>query len=338
MSDVNKVAEKELADEKAKFGFNRPAAKVSKEESEDEESEDMGDLDGSGKDEEEEQETDESNEEEEEDDSEEEEETEDESDEDEDEEESDDEEEESSSKKAKIPFKKYNELRKELGEYKRKLGDALKENKSLEAKLPDDFQERVDALSKEIGVQDPESLKKIINLIKEVAVDKNVKNLEDKISKLESKVVDSKASTVVDEFPTEWKSFETDFFSKEFPNATTEQLKSAREIMRQLAGTKEVGGKVYTHPDTGKEALDPYPLDYIFYKHRDKFEEIVTEKRSKGMESARGGHITSEKEGGEVKHLSRNSSVADIRALDKKLARLEADANDGLRSPENSNI
>lgn len=335
MVDANELAGKELADEKAKYGFDRPAAKQANSDSEDEEDQDMGDLEDSEKEEEVEDVTDAEEEDESESD-----ESEDESEEEfeEDEEESDEDEDDGSSKKAKIPFKVHNKLRKELGQTKKLLEQALENNKALESKLPDDFQERIDALAKEIGVEDPESLKKIISLVKEVAVDKNVKNLEDKISKLETQVSDKRASEVVDEFPVEWDSFEKDFFSKEFPNATSQQIKTAHDVMKKLAGTKDIGGKVYIHPDTNKEVLDPYPLDYIFYKNRDKFEELVTEKKSKGMESSRGGGIKTTKGDEEIKHLSRNSSANDIRALDKKYSRLEADASDGLRAPENSNI
>lgn len=336
MPDANDVAKSELEAEKAKFGFNRPAAKVSDAESEDEEDQDMGDLE-SDEDEEVEEKPAESEEEEEEDESEE---SEEESDEDEEseEDESDEEEDDEGSSKKQIPFKTHNKLRKELGDVKRQLDIALKKNVEMEAKLPDDFQERIDALAKEIGVEDPESLKKIINLVKEVAVDKNVKGLEEKISKLEARVQENKAAEVVDEFPSEWKTFEDDYFSKEFPNATAEQKKSAREVMRGLAGTKDVGGKAYKHPETGKEVLDPYPLDYIFYRNRDKFEELVTGKVSKGMETARGSRIATDKGVEEIKHLPKNASAQSIRELDKKYARMEADANDGMRAPADSNI
>lgn len=323
---ANEAAKKSIADEKAKFGFNRPAARTSGSESENEEVEDENvdeseeeeDVDDASENEEEEmEESDESK-----------------KDSDDEEESDEDEEDESSSTKAKIPFKAHNELRKELGEVKRKLEQEIEKNKSLEAKLPDDFQERIDTLSKEIGVSDPENLKKIINLIKEVAVDKNVKTLEDKISKLESQVKDTKASTIVDEFPSEWKNFEEESFSKEFPNATAEQKKSAREVMRQLAGDSKTGGKMYVHPDTGQKVLDPYPLDYIFFKHKDKFEGLVTDKKVKGMERARGGKITtSHDDANEDLHVPRNASAATIMDKDKKYRNLEAGATDRFNAP-----
>lgn len=346
MSDANKAAEESLQDEVKKFGFNRPAAKVSNAESEDEDEEqDMGDLEDSEEDKKVVNETDDSeDEEEEEDESEEsdddsESDEDDESDEEEDEEEETDDEESSSKTKKGVPFKAHNKLRKELGDTKRLLDEALEKNKSMEAKLPDDFQERVDTLAKEIGVNDPENLKKIINLIKEVAVDKNVKNLEEKITKLENQVRDEKSATIVDEFPTEWESFETQF-TKEYPNATTEQIKSAREAMRELAGSEKTGGKPYVHPTTGKKVLDPYPLDYIFFKHRSMFDEMVTGKKKPAMESARGGRGNGASKGNsnDDLHLSKNASAESIRALDKKLSRMEADGGDNFRSPENSTI
>lgn len=330
------AGEKELKDEVAKYGFNRPAARASGSESKVEEAEEVDEseeeeVDDTTKTEEEE--ADESNEFEEE--------SEEESDEDESEEESEDEEDESSSKKTKkksIPFKAHNELRKELGDTKRLLQKALDDNKSLEAKLPDDFQQRVDALAKEIGVQDPESLKKIINLIKEVAVDKNVKSLEEKISKLEKTVQDNKTSTVVDEFPSEWKSFEEDSFSKHFPNATTEQKKSARELMRKLAGDSETGGKVYVHPETKQKVLDPYPLSYILFQHKDKFDELVTGKKSKGMERAKGGKIVTSREenNSDDLHVPKNASGATIMEKDKKYRMLEATGSDRFSAPPGS--
>ena len=337
--DENEAAKTLLDAEKAKFGFKRPAALAANEDSDsgEEEDQDMGNLDednkGSEKSESKEEEAEEESDDSEEDDSDEED-----SDEDEEEDESeDDEDNEKSQKKGKVSFQTYNKTRSALREANKKLTEALENNKALEAKLPDDFQARMDALAKEIGVSDPENLKKIVNLIKEVAVDKNVKGLEQKISDLEKKVAEQTKTTVVDEFPNEWVSFEKDFFKQEFPNATDEQLKTARETMRRLAGTKNVGGKSYIHKETGQEVLDPYPLDYIFYKNKDIFSEMVTGKKRKGMESTRSFGAKREDEGGEEKHLNKNSSASDIRALDKKYSKLEA-GESSMRAPADSTI
>lgn len=325
MADKEISSVKDLKDEVAKFGFNRPAARTSESEDEEEheEAEDSEEEEGE-EDSSEDEETDESEE----------------SEDDSEEEESEEAADKSSSKKSKkfVPFKVVNELRKELGETKRLLGESIENNKKLEAKLPDDFQERIDTLSKEIGIQDPESLKKIINLIKEVAVDKNVKNLESKISNLEKQVQENKTSVIVDEFPNEWKSFEESSFSKEFPNATAEQKKSARELMRKLAGNPKTGGKVYEHPQTKQKVLDPYPLKFIFWEHQDEFKELVTDKKIKGMERSRGGHITTSREEANTDdlHVPKNASAATIMDKDKKYRQLEAGASDRFNKPVGS--
>lgn len=332
--DENEAAKAQLGDEVKKFGFKRPAALAANEDSAEEgEDQDMGELEDSEEETEETNETeteseDEEAEEEESDDSEEEDSDEDDSDEDEEEE---DESEDKSQKKGKVSFQAYNKLRSQVRELTKKLADT-------EAKLPDDFQERLQSLAKEIGVSDPENLTKIVNLMKEAVVGKSVKVLEAKISELEKKVTDQTKTTVVDEFPNEWIPFEKDFFKKEFPNATDEQLKTARETMRRLAGTKNVGGKSYIHKETGQEVLDPYPLDYIFYRNKDVFSELVTGKKRKGMESARTfGNRREEGDGEGEKHLNKNSSASDIRALDKKYSKMEA-GESSMRAPADSTI
>lgn len=328
MADANKAAQEAMDEEVNKFGFARPAAK--KDSDEEEEDQDMGDLDS------EEEESDDS-----EDESESEEESEDsedDSEEEENEEESDKVEEPESQKKKSISFKKFNELRSELREANRKLKEASDKNVELEAKLPDDFQERVKALATEIGVEDPDNLTKIMNLVKDATVG-NIKGLEAKITALEKQVSDNNASAIADEFPNEWVSFEKDFLKKEFPNATDEQLKTARDTMKKLAGTKDIGGKVYIHPDTNKEALDPYPLDYIFFRNKKVFEGIITGKKSKGMETSRTAPITTtKKEDDEEMVLPNNASAEQIRKLDKIYSKAEAGTYDGLRAPTDSTI
>ncbi len=55
------------------------------------------------------------------------------------------------------------------------------------------------------------------------------------------------------------------------------------------------------------------------------------------MESARGSGASREDNDGEDKHLNKNSSAADIRALDKRYSKLEA-GESTMRAPEDSNI
>lgn len=340
----NDKAATDLAEEKNKYGFGPiKKGKDTGENSElnDDESDDMGDLDEDENDEDGKPDDDSKGEEDADDDEDSDDDSED-DDSDEDEDDEEDEEDDSDdgkpNKKKVIPFKAHNKLRKKLGETQKLLEKALSDKADLEAKLPDDFEDRVKALAEEIGIADPENMVKITKLIKDAALGAT-KKLEEKLSALEQQVQEKNADSVVDEFPAEWESFEKDYFKTEFPNATDEQIKSARKVMEKLAKTKGIGGKAYTDKKTGKEVLDPYPLDYIFYKNKKEFEYVVTGKKKKGMETARTQGIKPERDtDGEVKHLPKNAKGSDIRALDKKYAEMESGSADGLRTPDNNSI
>lgn len=334
MANENDKAAEQLAHEKAKFGFGDNKAKPNEAKDSDleDESEDKGDLDF----EEEEDESEEETKDEEASDKDEEDSDEDDSEDEEDEE--DDSDEDRSQKKNKrgvVPFKAHNELRKELRDTQDKLDKALKNNKDLEDKLPDDFQERAEALAKKIGVEDPKGLVEIIKFLKEAAVDKNTKGLEERLANMEKEVLASKAP--VDEFPKEWNTFNSSVFEKEFPNASKEQIKSAEELMSKLAHSPKTGGKTYKDQASGQDVLDPFPLEYLFWKNRDEFKSIVTGKKVRSMETGKTQRFNAKEDDGDIKHLNKHSSAADTRSLDKKYAAMEAEGS-SLRSPESSTI
>lgn len=237
-------------------------------------------------------------------------------------------------KRGTITFKAHNKLRKELRDTQKKL-DELIGSKEVDKKkdLPEDFQKRVEALAKELQIEDPEGLTKIVNLIKDVS-DKDKSELEERLKRLES---DNAKKTIVDEFPSEWKSFAKDVFIKEFPNATKEQVKDAQKVMEKLAKSRKTGGKVYKDSKSGQELLDPFPLEYIFWKHKDEFGSIVTGKKVRGMETSKTQKNTSGGKGGETKNLNKHSTAKDIRSLDKEYSAMEAGVN-SMRSPEDSSI
>lgn len=331
LKGANEAEQKAMDDEVAKYGFNRPAARQSDSEDEDE-NQDMGDLeDDNDDDEEEDTDTDEN-------DSEDEDESEDsDEDSDEDEETEDDDEDDTTSQKKDSITKQFNKVRSQLREANQKLKEMTDKNAELEAKLPDDFQERIKTLAKEIGIEDPDNMAKIMSLVKDASIGQ-LKGLEKKISDLEKQVSEKNVPTVVDEFPKEWNSFE-DKFKDEYPNATKEQLKEVRATMHRLAGTKDIGGVIYTHAETGQKVLSPYSLDYIYFNNRDVFEGIVTGKKSKGMETSRTRPITRGQKSDEDEfNLPQNATAAQIRAMDKKYSRLEAESDDNLRAPANNQI
>lgn len=300
---------------------------------EDEEVEELEDEDTEDQDDEEEDSEDESEEDEE--DSEDEEESEEESENEEDEDEEDEEESQSHKKKG-VSFKQFNALRSDLRKANKQIADLVEKGSKKTEDVPDDFQKRVDDLAKEIGVENPDGLKKIMALVEDVIkgtktdFDKKLTDLEEKYGKI------IKATPVQDEFGKEWKSFEKSF-SKEYPNATDEEVEAAQKLMNRLSHTPGIGGKAYKDAD-GRELLDPYELDYIYFKNKDQFAELVTGKKVRGLESSRTQGIKKGQEGKEEnKPLRKGASVKEIQEYEKRSARA-IEGIDNLSEPVDDTI
>jgi len=325
-NDENKSARATQEEEMKKLGITPHSERVKGKDSElDSEEEDID-----------EEEVDEEPDEEEDEDSEDEEEDE-EKDEDEDEEEEEDEEEGQSHKKKGISFKQFNQLRSDLREANRKLEEITKSGGKKADEIPDDFAKRTEALAKEIGVENPEGLKKIMALMKEVS-DGKTKGLEEKLAKLEEKLSEKEENAPIkDDFQTEWKPVDKSL-RKEFPDASDEEITEARKLMYRLSHTPNIGGKVMTDKTTGKEILDPYPLDFILYKNRSRFENIFGGEKTKGMETSRTqGRGNKKEEENENKPLKKNASVKDIREYEKRAARA-MEGMDNLSEPVDDRI
>lgn len=316
--DPNEKARQDLAAEKKAAGI--PDKKSSKK-SEDEEEVDMGDLDDDTIVEEEEEHADEETE------------TEDSEEEDEESDESDDDEPDD---KKKIPKKfldkekkKRLKLKEERDTLRQQLKEALDEKQKIMAKLPDDLDDKISDLAKEIGVEDPENLKKMIKFVKEIG-GKDIADIREQLAIL---MKGNHQETQSVQFSREWDSFKP-ILEKEFPAASKEEIEKAQKLMDKLSHTDGIGGRKFK-ADDGNEQLDPYPLDYILFKNRDKFEEVMTAKRKKGLESGRSQGITRQSDA--PKKLPKNASAAQIRQREKELMSLE-DGGDGLRTPENREI
>ena len=100
----------------------------------------------------------------------------------------------------------------------------------------------------------------------------------------------------------------------------------------------EIGGKVYKDAD-GRKLLDPYELDYIYFKNRDQFKEIVTGKKSRGMESGRTQGIgkNSREDDKENKPLRKGASAKEIQEYEKRSNRL-LESMDSMSAPIDDKI
>jgi hypothetical protein len=256
--------------------------------------------------------------------------------EDEEDEEDEEEEEGQSHKKKGVPYRVYNDLRSELRELRKEMKEG-KDKGEEKAPVTDDFMKRTEDLAKEIGVENPEGLKKIMSLVQEVVKGSRT-DLEKKLSDLEEKYSEvTKDAPIKDNFETEWTTFAKTDFKKDFPNATAEELEQAEKLMNTLSHTPQIGGKVYKD-DKGRDLIDPYELDYIYFKNREKFQEIVSGKRSRGMEDSRTQGIKNNRENkDENKPLAKNASVESIRDYEKRSARA-MEGMDNLSEPIDDTI
>lgn len=328
--DENTKARETQEEEMKKLGITphseRIAGKGEKDsdsdEDEDEDDEEMDDQEDEEEDESEDEEEDSAEDDEDEDDS--------------DEEDDDEEEDGQSHKKKGISYKQFNELRSDLRKANKTIAKLAENNSKKVEDVPDDFTTRIDVLAKEIGVENPDGLKKIMALVQDV-IKGTETNFEKKLADIEEKYGKLiKETPVSDNYNKEWKDFQKSSFSKDFPNATADQVDEAQELMNKLSHTPNVGGKEYTDP-TGRKLLDPYELDYIYFKNKDKFQALLTGKKSKGMEKGRTQGIDKNSKGDENKPLRKNASVADIREYEKRSAQA-MESMDNLSTPVDDTI
>lgn len=133
-------------------------------------------------------------------------------------------------------------------------------------------------------------------------------------------------------FNSEWKSF-APTLSDAYPKMSAVQLEEAKTLMDELSHDDATGGLRVTGKD-GKPRLQPYPLDYIMFKNKSKFDSILSAGKRRGLESA---DVTSY----EISDDSVDMSTArGIEAADKKYSTIESSSS-GLRrgrSPKNRSI
>lgn len=163
-------------------------------------------------------------------------------------------------------FRKRNERRREEME---ELKSSLKETnqtvdrlaKMLEQSIkPKEEVDELETLAKEYQF-DPNGMKRIVEYVEKKIVSKLPK--EEKKAEQEG-------------FSNEWEQF-SDSLLDEFPKASSAQLREAKKTMKELAYLKE--------------NLN-VPMDYIFYKHKDEFENLLKGGGRKSAESGRVGTVT----------------------------------------------
>ncbi|CAM5999294.1 unnamed protein product [Sphagnum balticum] len=196
----------------------------------------------------------------------------------------------------------------------------------------EDFTDLTDELAKELGITDKDNAAKLLKVMSKLS-DRKLKGLQEKLDKYETRETEK---SIGETYQTEFKSF-TPILKKEFANISDADFKKVSDLMYELSHSPKTGGVEYVDSD-GKRKLNPYDLDYIFFKNRAKFEEVIDGKKVRGMETSRTRQATHrEANNGESKPITRDSSVADIAARDKALREGEA-KRESLRDGGNNRI
>lgn len=200
-----------------------------------------------------------------------------------------------------IPPKEFNKVRSRVRELEEE-NRILKEQKALdESSKPPVSEEELEQAAKELSKPNATaeevnatklSMKKILDLAWKGAKmsdeDKErLSTLTGKLSELEDK----------ETFSNEWEKFEVSL-EKEFPRASSSQIREARKAMDELAHAPQFADKEF---------------DYVYFKNKDIFDEILSPIRKKTFES----HETySPREEGEEKELTFDQIQEEARRQD----------------------
>ncbi len=169
----------------------------------------------------------------------------------------------------------------------------------------------------DLGVDADKTEKFVSNILKLAEKRAVPKEYLDKLAAIEarSKEYENQAKVAAEKtyFDKEWSEFLPDL-RKEFPNATADQLAEAREAMDIIAHST-------------KNKLYRMPLDYVFYKTKDEFKDILFSPKQRTFERGRTSMTTHEgKEKGKVEIPELGNQTPDsMEALENALADLSTE-------------
>ena len=140
--------------------------------------------------------------------------------------------------------------------------------------------ESLKQLSEEFGA-DPQALtklyeafqKKLMKDLESSGVLKQdlPKEIQDKLSLLDQLQSERKESSEVQLFNTEWNTLLPDL-KKSYPFAGEKEYQTAKELMDTLSHDPKTGGVVI---DEKNKVLKPYALDYILFKNKSQFDNLL---------------------------------------------------------------
>lgn len=183
------------------------------------------------------------------------------------------------------------ELQSDFDQKLEKLKEEMSKTAPNETKT-DDLEEEVAKLAKDLDF-DPDKIKKII----EVARKGMELSAEDKLT-LQNIKEQKEVQEQEKIFNEEWQTLP---LKEQFPNASKEQLDKAKETMDELAHS---------------EKYHDMDMDYILFKEKDKFSEILFSPKQKTFES--GKLVPTSEENDEFPEFNPNMTPAQFEAFEKK--------------------
>lgn len=181
-----------------------------------------------------------------------------------------------------------------IKDLKQKLADATtgKDKKEINDDAEQDIEKLVLDKAKELNVK-PDVLKSILDLANKSVAGK-LKKLDEISTTYEKQNVERFNQEQETIFNTEW-SKTLPVFKKDFPNATDEQVKIARNLADKLAHSK---------------AYHRYDMDYIVFKEKAQFDKILFSPKKNTFESA--GNTANADAGEDMEESTDFSNASDL--------------------------
>ena len=158
------------------------------------------------------------------------------------------------------------------------------------AKTPEQKEDAKDNLDEELakfGEKDRPVIKDMLDIIQKRS-DAKIAGLENKIKDfapiIQQRSEQERQQETEKIFNQEWETQGEPVLTKEYENASPQQLKEAKTLLAQLAMSADYGD---TRGNKDGIAEHPaYPVDYILYKEADKFDTILRNPKKKSFESS----------------------------------------------------
>lgn len=228
------------------------------------------------------------------------------------------------------------------------LTQALAADKSKDTDdTPDEVESAAKELAEQLGMESGLSAEQLDKVLRKATAlaekrlgGKLPPEIIEKLKVLDGLQAKDQEAAEREQFSSEWKSL-VPALKKRYPGATDAMLEEAKEKMDKIAHSDK-GGKVIRRGNS--EEFIPYELDYIFYRNRKTFTDLLkAAPKSKGGESAHTIHREGEEveDDGKVKDIDPENFTPESfkreEARDRAAAKAHGKSNSDIRIVKKTN-